>query len=61
MDDYKNHDTRMWKEQAAALVAAAAAALEVPVAHRALGAPLMLNQAVPRCSFEGVRGALGSC
>mmetsp|Transcript_4049 Transcript_4049/g.11747 ORF Transcript_4049/g.11747 Transcript_4049/m.11747 type:complete len:512 (-) Transcript_4049:554-2089(-) len=61
VDDYKNHDTRMWKEQAAAIVAAAAAALEVPVARRALGAPLMLNQAVPRCSFEGVRGALGGC
>ncbi len=61
VDDYKNHDTRMPQGQAAAVVAAAAMALKVPLSRRTLGAPLLLNQAVPRCRFDSVPGALGGC
>ncbi len=61
MDDYKNHDTRVPEDQAAALVAAAATALAVPGARRGPRAPLLLNEAVPRCRFDGVPGALGGC
>lgn len=51
VDDYKNADTRMTRQAADGIVAAAAAALGVPHARRDFDAPVLLNQAVLRCDY----------
>jgi hypothetical protein len=58
VDDYKNHDVRMVPGEAQRIVAAAAAALEVPPQHRNFDAPVMLNTAVRRCNYQHVMGNL---
>ena len=58
MDDYKNHDVRMVPGEAQRIVAAAAAALEVPPQQRDFDAPVTLNTAVRRCNYQHVMGNL---
>jgi hypothetical protein len=58
VDDYKNHDVRMVPGEAERIVAAAAAALAVPLQQRNLDSPVVLNEAVRRCSYQHVMGNL---
>jgi hypothetical protein len=58
VDDYKNHDVRMVPGEAERIVAAAAAALATPHQQRSFEVPVLLNQAVRRCSYQHVMGNL---